>query len=138
MKYSKLDEAQLRNGLMLYGADVTVWPQNMQAAGRWAIRQPEFAAIIREEEFFEKRLLDRLYEPPISELADRIIAASLTRKQDPASAGIMTGTHPATYAAMLVLGFALGFGALSASTLTNETLSAQESPALPDDEGASL
>jgi len=111
------DEKRLREYLAYYGADVGAWPDDAQSLGRNAQRHGKFAVLFEEEKRFERLLHKRHIEPARADLAQRIVAAALAK--DPFQKpewwlyDLLTEIKPATLAAMLVLGFAIGFGALA-------------------------
>jgi len=119
-----LTEKQLIDGLQLYGTAMEAWPEELRARVLRARQHPTFAAQIREQERFESLLRQRGFEPAHNGLADRILAAAhpVHRRE---RAGIaawlqeLLGELPVlqnpalVLASVLMLGFAIGFGATS-------------------------
>src|ERR1700744_5461357 len=111
-----MNDMKLREYLALYGSDVESWPKEYRAMGKWAKRHhPGFASLIEGEKCFERLLLDRGFLSPHSGLAERIIAASsaIPHRRNTLPARMrdaLDNLRPASFAAMLALGFAIGFG----------------------------
>jgi hypothetical protein len=133
------DATRLRETLAYYGSDVRQWPEEAKALGRRALERPDLAALIEKERRFEQRLLARSVPAPPQDLSQRIIAAAFARERASVPMGwfreFLAEVRPAALAAMLVLGFAIGFGMVAGSAQTRGTAFAQ-SPV--DDEGAIL
>ena len=66
----------------MYGADVRCWPKDIRSSGLKALdSSPELQKLVEDEERFEGVLKIRKYEEPSRDLAGRIVAAVLPRKQ---------------------------------------------------------
>jgi len=134
----QLDETKIRQYLTHYGADIEAWPEDIQVLGILALRHPVCASFFTEEQRFENLLYARAVSPMSANLAERIIAAAYTHVQSiepPWNLSLLLkGINPAAFAAMLVIGFAIGFGAL-APDVSSEAASLQS---YSDDEGAAL
>jgi len=135
----KENETNIRKCLARYGAQVRAWPQELQALGHKAEKMPEFAVLFEDEKRFE-RLLQYSSVPPFrSDLAQRIIAAACTKAQFTETSGWLydgiTQIRPAALAAMVILGFIVGFGALAPNFQSYKQISLQS---YSDDEGAIL
>jgi len=129
-------ETRLRELLAYHGADVSQWPKEVKTLGFLALRRPNLAAIIEEEKRFEMQL-HRRNEPAVpQDLAQRIIAASRMQPSSHQSAvgELLAEVRPAALAAMMVLGFAIGFEMLPPLSHGRD-IAAQASF---DDEGAIL
>jgi len=73
---------QFKEKLLVYGADVRRWPENIRSSGLKALdRSPELQKLVENEKHFEAVLKTRKYEEPSRDLAGRIIAAALPRKK---------------------------------------------------------
>ncbi len=134
------DETTIRTYLAWYGADIAAWPEELKHTGRAAQQRPELAPLFAHEKRFENFLSARRLAPAASQLAERIISASLSKARSDVLpwhpiAAIAQMLRPSALVAMLVLGFAIGFGALAPAPQTEPQLSQQS---LPDDEGAML
>ncbi len=132
-------EIRLRELLAYYGSDIANWPETARTWGLKALEQPELAALVREEQRFEQLLLKRRVPAASPTFAERIIAASQIRSQAPGFAGwipeLLAIVRPSALAAMLVLGFTIGFGMLTSSPHGRDTTFVQSTS---DDEGAIL
>ncbi|MBI3631112.1 MAG: hypothetical protein HY221_02135 [Candidatus Sungbacteria bacterium] len=111
------DSTEIRAMIALYGSDTRLWPREARELAKTASSKPEFAALFEQEKRFEQLLRSRR-EPAITgDLCDRIIFASLARAPIPAIAGWMMELrnrfNRTAIAAMLALGFAIGFGILA-------------------------
>jgi hypothetical protein len=132
------DEMQLKELLAYHGADVSKWPEEARPWGLAALKRLDLQPLFKEEKRFEMLLMARRMPAPSRDLAQRIIAASFTRVYERSHASvfseIMAEIRPAALAAMLVLGFAIGFGMLSPA-LHDQQARVQS---VADDEGAIL
>ena len=73
---------QFKGKLLLYGADVRNWPKDIKSSGLKALdSSPELQKLMEDEKRFEGVLKTRKYEEPSRDLAGRIVAAALPRKQ---------------------------------------------------------
>ncbi len=133
------DATRLRELLAYHGSDVSRWPGDAAALGKKALERPELAAIVEQEKRFEQLLLARRVPAAPHDLSRRIIAAALARPLAQASASwfreLLAEVRPAALAATLVLGFAIGFGIVTASSQPHTSSLAQSAV---DDEGAIL
>ena len=115
MKQIRIDAAILRTYLDLYGADIDSWPEHIKAIGYMAQHHSTLAHMIAQERRFERLLREHNSFSLVSPiLADRIIAAA--RPRSPSSikrAHDALVLNRAAMAAMLMLGFIIGFGAIS-------------------------
>lgn len=131
-----MDVKQFKENLLIYGADVHQWPEEIRQAGLEALESsPELQTLIAEEEHFERVLKTRKYEEPSSNLEQRIISSSLLRKQKtPFSIGAFIPAlldefrlpRPALAAisvvmvVVLIIGFAIGFSNPAGSVMTEQ------------------
>ncbi|HUV77462.1 MAG TPA: hypothetical protein VMW06_05330 [Desulfobacterales bacterium] len=77
-----LNFEQFKEKLLMYGADVRCWPKDIRSSGLKALdSSPELQKLVEDEERFEGVLKIRKYEEPSRDLAGRIVAAALPRKQ---------------------------------------------------------
>jgi hypothetical protein len=77
-----MNTRQFKENVVVYGADVHSWPENVREAGLKALdNSPMLQALLTDEERFERLLKTRKYEKPDSDLAERIILASLQQKR---------------------------------------------------------
>lgn len=133
------DATRLRELLAYYGSDIRQWPEDAQALGHEALQRPESATMIEEERHFEQMMLARHIPMPSSGLSQRIITAAFACERVSASIGwfreLFADLRPAALAAMLVLGFAIGFGMVTFVSHAGNTASFAHSI---DDEGAIL
>jgi len=76
-----MDPEQFKENLLVYGANVHKWPEDIRRAGLKALEiSSELRALLAEEERFERVLRTRWYEEPSSNLAERIASASLSKR----------------------------------------------------------
>jgi len=115
-----MDTKQFKENLLLYGADVHRWPEEIRNAGLEALENSsELRFLVNEEARLERILKNRRYEEPSPHLEDRIISAALRLKKSPT---LSLGTFlsellaefklpkPAWVAiSILMIGFAIGF-----------------------------
>jgi hypothetical protein len=111
---------QFKKYLLLYGAEVENWPEEIRAVGLKLLENSsELQALVAEQSHFEKVLETRKYEEPNDDLAQGIISASLRqRKKGSFSLGAffsdsiaeLSLPKPAFIAvSILVIGLAIGF-----------------------------
>ncbi len=128
---------QFKENLLVYGANVHEWPEDIRQAGLKALEtSSEFRALLAEEERFERVLTTRRYEEPSRDLAERIVSASQPKKKKvwPSVVGFFSELvwefslpKPALTAFsvslifVLILGFAIGFANLIGSVSTEGT-----------------
>jgi len=73
---------QFKENLLVYGANVREWPEDIRQAGLKALEiSSELRALLAEEERFERVLTTRWYEEPSRDLAERIVSVSLSKKK---------------------------------------------------------
>jgi hypothetical protein len=73
-----MDTRQFRENLLVYGTDIQQWPKEIRKAGLEALKKSsELKALVADHDQFERILKTRKYEEPSSNLAQRIISASL-------------------------------------------------------------
>ena len=78
----KMNLRQFKDNLLAYGGNVHKWPAAMREAGLKALESfPELRPLLADEERFERLLNTRKYEEPSSDLAQRIISASQSKKK---------------------------------------------------------
>lgn len=120
-----MDLKQFRENLLIYGADLYRWPEEIQRAGMEALGQSaELRAALADHEHFEEVLKSRKFEEPVTDLAERIISASLHQKERErfghgsflsSLRAELSMPRPALAAvavlmvAVLLIGFAIGF-----------------------------
>jgi len=115
-----MDIAQFEEHLLVHGADVHRWPDDIRRPGLEALERSEECRSLRDDYLhYEMVLKDRRYEGPSVDLADRIISAASRRKQSTVlSLGeILTKCFVefrlpqpvVTAAAVLMIGFVIGF-----------------------------
>jgi hypothetical protein len=126
-----MDVKQFKENLLLYGADVHQWPEEIRNVGLQALENSsELQFLVREEARFENILKNRKYEEPGSNLEQRIISAALQVKKSPSlSVGAFLSELLAEFklpkpvwvaVSILVIGFAIGFLNPRTSTLTEQ------------------
>lgn len=77
----RMDPKQFREYMLIYGTDILNWPEDMRTPGLKALKSSlELQAILEDEERFERVLRESRYEDPDPDLAERIISASLQKK----------------------------------------------------------
>jgi hypothetical protein len=130
------DVKHLKELLACYGSDMDHWPHHEKAFGTRALKQPGLAALIDAERRFELVLQKRNLPGP-GDLARRIVDAShhLPQKTNNFMSEILADVRPAAWAAMLVLGFAVGFGMTATPAHVQGSVIVQS---VADDEGAVL
>ena len=73
---------QFKKNLLVYGANVHEWPEEIKQAGLKAIEtSSEFRALLAEEVRFEQVLKTRTYKEPNNDLAERIVLAAQPKKK---------------------------------------------------------
>ena len=132
-----MDTTQFKEYLLLHGADINQWPEKIRKTGREAFESSyELQELQKDHEKFEKALQIRRYEEPADNFAQRIISASLQKRQKaPFSsvsfiADLISEFHiprPALAALSfimilaLTIGFAIGFTNPPGSSVVNNT-----------------
>jgi|LGOV01.1.fsa_nt_gb hypothetical protein len=127
---------QFKENLLVYGADVHTWPQDIRQTGLKALENSaELRALLADEERFELVLKTRKYEEPSSDLAERIISASqLKTKKVRRSLGGFFSELPWEFSLskravtavsvslvlVLIIGFAIGFSNPMGSVSTEQ------------------
>jgi len=77
-----MDKRQFKEYLLLYGAEIHSWPEEIMRSGLEALeKSPDFNILLKEHEHFESILNTRKYEKPNNHFAERIISTSLHKKQ---------------------------------------------------------
>jgi len=120
-----MDPEQFKENLLVYGANVHEWPEDIRQAGLEALKLSfELRALLAEEERFERVLTTRRYEEPSNHLAERIVSAAQPKKKKrwPSLVGFFSELvwefslpKPALTAVsaslvfVLILGFVIGF-----------------------------
>lgn len=115
-----MDAKQFKENLLLYGADVYQWPEEIRTAGLEALKDSsELQFLVNEETRFERILKSRKYVESDSHLEQRIIAAALRiKKNPPLSINAFLSELLAEFrlpkpawiiAVLLMIGFAIGF-----------------------------
>jgi len=127
-----MEMKQFKENLLLYGANIHHWPEEIGQAGLEALESSsEMQELLVEHEHFEKVIKTRRYEEPSVNLAQRIISASLQQKA-PLSFGSFISEllnefrfpKPAlsvlsiVMILVLIIGFTIGFSNPSESVLT--------------------
>jgi hypothetical protein len=139
-----MEMKKFEENLLLYGADMHQWPEEIRQAGLKALESSsEMQTLLVEHEHFEKVIKTRRFEEPGSNLAQRIISASLQRKQKaPLSPGAFISEllnefrlpKPAlsvisiVMILVLAIGFAIGFS--NYSNPSGSTSAVQEETSL--------
>lgn len=78
----EMDERRFREHLLIFGADLSKWPEEARAEGKEALaKYPDLMELLRDHEGFEKALRERRFEEPGVDLSERIIAASLREEE---------------------------------------------------------
>jgi hypothetical protein len=129
-----MDRTHFEENLLLYGAKLHQWPEEVKNAGLQALENSsEIRTLLAEHEEFEKALKVRNYDEPDRNLAQRIISASLRQEQKVPfslrtfSSSLLGEFHfsrPAAAAfslsliAVLILGFVVGYSNPPESVLT--------------------
>lgn len=123
---------KFKENLLLYGANVNHWPEELRQAGLEALESSsEIKALLAEHEHFERVLRARSYETPSNNLAQRIISSLQQEQKASRSLGSFLSAllnevrfpKPALTALsivmiLLVIGFVIGFLNPSESVLT--------------------
>ena len=131
---------QFKENLLVYGANVRKWPEDIRQAGLKALEiSAELRALLAEEERFERVLKTRRYVEPSSNLAERIVSASQPKKKKvwPSLVGFFSELvwefslpKPALTAVSvslvfaLILGFVIGFSNPIGSVSTEQSQTA--------------
>jgi hypothetical protein len=115
-----MDAEQFRECLLVYGADVLRWPDEIRQAGLELLgRSLECRSLQEYHARFEEVLRARRYEEPTPDLARRIISAALRRRKKPSPglaaflaacfADFRLPKPVLTAVAVLIVGFVVGF-----------------------------
>ena len=119
-----MDKKQFKEYLLLYGAEIHSWPEEIMRAGLEALdKSPDFTKLLKEQEHFESFLNTRRYEKPSEDFAERIISTSLHKKQKSFTLGSFVSalindfrfpkpvltTFSVLMVLLLVIGFIIGF-----------------------------
>ena len=73
---------QFKENLLAYGSNIHEWPEDIRQAGLKAMEtSSELRTLLAEEERLERVLKTRKYEEPSSDLAERIVSASLSMRK---------------------------------------------------------
>lgn len=126
-----VDVKEFKKNLLLYGADVHQWPAEIRQAALEALEiSSELQALLTDQEHFERVLKSRKYEEPRSDLAGRIISASLHQEKRASLtigaffselfAGFNLRRWALTVIAVLIIGLAIGFSNPMGSLLAEE------------------
>jgi hypothetical protein len=133
-----MDPKQFKENILLYGVDFHQWPEEIRQAGVESLHNSsELAALLTEQERFERVLRTRKYEEPSGNLAQRIVSLSSGQdKKSPFSLGLFLSKlftdefclpKPALIvvsiliAAALMVGFIIGFSNSTGSALTGQS-----------------
>jgi hypothetical protein len=127
-----MDEKQFKKYLLVYGADVHQWPEEIRGTAVEALADSsELRALQADHEGFEGVLTSRSYQEPPSTLAQRIISASQQgRKRTSLSRGaffseLLAGFSLRRWAliaiAVLIIGFIIGLVNPIGSLVAEET-----------------
>jgi hypothetical protein len=128
---------QFKENLLVYGAHVHEWPEDIRQAGLKALEiSSELRALLAEEERFERVLTTRWYEEPSRDLAERIVSASQPKKKKvwPSLVGFFSDLvwefslpKPVLTAVsvslilVLILGFVIGFSNSTGAVSTEQS-----------------
>jgi hypothetical protein len=121
-----MDAEQFREWLLIYGADLQRWPEDIRQAGLEALDQSLACRSLQEDHAqFETMLRSRGHEEPSPDLAVRIIVAARRRERRAYSglvellascfADLRLPTPVVTAAAVLIVGFVIGLWLPSAT-----------------------
>jgi hypothetical protein len=78
----RIDTKEFKEYLLVYGADLSLWPEEIRERTQAELeRSTELQTIFEESMQFEKVLQNRKYEEPDPGLSHRIITASLRQEQ---------------------------------------------------------
>jgi hypothetical protein len=127
---------QFKENVLLYGADLRSWPEDLREAGQKALASSsEAQTVMAQEEHFEAVLGSRKFEEPSGDLAERIgLACRRGRKKSRSRIGgflsdllwefslprsALTAVSVALIFA-LVIGFAIGFSNPTGTTSTEQ------------------
>lgn len=127
-----MDGKQFKQYLLVYGADVHQWPEEIRGTALEALKDSaELRALQADSEGFERVLTNRNYHEPRGTLAQRIISASLQdRKRVSLSHGaffpeLLAGFSLRRWAliaiAVLTIGFIIGLVNPIGSLVAEET-----------------
>jgi len=133
-----MDAKEFKEKILLYGADLDEWPEELRQAGVESLRNySDLQALLVEQEKFETVLKARKYEEPSADLVQRIVSLSWHQdKKSPFGLSLFLARlfsyefdFPKTallvgctvMIAALVTGFVIGFSYSPGSMLTNET-----------------
>jgi len=112
-----MTEKKFGECLMLYGAAIENWPEEIQAEAIQATHQSAISALMIEQRYFEQLLRDHdVIEPANPWLADRIINAAASRASRVSVTAwlqeVLTFMLPRpafAFAAVLAIGIVIGF-----------------------------
>jgi len=149
-----MNEHDFREYLLIYGSDLSQWPDSIQQAGRDALQGSKtLQDLVAEEYEFVSVLKASHLEEPSADLAERIISASLKteQKRSFSLSGLLSelfGVFAMPKRAIvsfsiimiliLLIGFAIGFSASPGSSVTEQASTTGLQDILYSVEGALL
>jgi hypothetical protein len=121
-----MDGKEFKRYLLVYGADVHQWPQEIRGAALEALADSsELQALQADYEGFERALKGRSYQEPRGTLAQRIISASLRDRNGAFLSELLAGFSLRRWAliaiAVLIIGFIIGLVNPLGSLVAEET-----------------
>lgn len=137
---------QFEENVLVYGADLAQWPEQLRAQAERVCAEPAYAAALAEAEAFEQRLRAERVEAPSPMLAQRITAAARRIPQEQPFDlmrwlwGLFAEIRlpqPA-YAMALVLMLGLGLGLSNATTNGDDAADSYSASYFFDEDGAIL
>lgn len=133
----RMDPRQFKGNLLLYGADLDQWPEEIKQAGRESLENSwKLQELLAEHKQFESVLKTRKYEEPSGNLVQRIVSLSLHQEErSPPGVGLFLSRlfadefrlpKPALILISVLMivtlgiGFFIGFSHSTRSTLTDQ------------------
>ena len=121
-----MDGKQFKKYLLVYGADVHQWPEEIRGTALEALADSsELQALKADHEDFESVLTSRSYQEPQGTLAQRIISASLQDRNGAFFPELLAGFSLRRWAliaiAVLIIGFIIGLANPIGSLVAEET-----------------
>jgi hypothetical protein len=114
-----MDIKQFKENLLIYGAELDRWPEEIRKAGLESVKEStELRNLLTDQDRFESFLRTRKYEEPSNHLAQQIISTALRQHQaQPSLSAFFSELFSAfsmpkmvlTTVSILLIGFIIGY-----------------------------